>query len=205
MASISTLVRACSPFILLLALWGCQPITEQAVGHPSSDLSISNAVQEKLMSDPLSGFPRIEVDTVRGVVTLSGMVEREAQRDRAVRLARQVKGVVEVVNGVQIQPRSLSGSSGYEAQLGDTPIERTERNHVHADRQNPSGRTYGGLIIQGDVVRVEKGHYFVKEKDGKEVRLETDTTTQMGRIKPGDHVVATVDAEQHALSIHLVP
>ena len=71
--------------------------------------------------------------------------------------------------------------------------------------RQPSLRTYGGLIIQGDVVRVEQGHYFVKEKDGKEVRLQTDMATQVGRIKQGDHIVATVDEENHALSIHSVP
>ena len=32
-------------------------------------------------------------------------------------------------------------------------------------------------IIQGNVLRVEYGTYFVKEKDGKEVSFETDTTT----------------------------
>ena len=41
-------------------------------------------------------------------------------------------------------------------------------------------------IIQGDVVRVEYGNYVVKEKDGKEVRLETNNKTQMmGQIKTG--------------------
>ena len=189
MGSIPTRVGAFSPIgvILLLALSSCQSMTGNPAGHSSSDLSISNAVQVKLMRDPLSGFPRIEVDTVRGVVKLSGMVETAAQRDRAERLARQVGEVVKVENDIQIHTPPLIGRFG------------------HADHQTPSLRTYGGLIIQGDVVRVEQGHYFVKEKDGKEVRLETDTATQVGPIKQGDHIVATVEEENHALSIHSVP
>ena len=136
---------------------------------------------------------------------LSGMVETAAHRDRTERLARQVDGVVEVDNGIQIQPRPLTGRRSHAAQWGDTQTEGSERSSGQADHQTSSLRSYGGLIIQGDVVRVEQGHYFVKEKDGKEVRLETDTATQVGRIKQGDHIVATVDEENYALSIHSVP
>ena len=61
-------------------------------------------------------------------------------------------------------------------------------------------------IVQGDVVRVEYGHYVVKQKDGKEVRLETDNTTQMmGQIRKGDRIVATVNDQNHAMSMRSVP
>ena len=61
-------------------------------------------------------------------------------------------------------------------------------------------------IIQGEVVRVEYGNYFVKEKDGKEVTLETNNTTQMmGQIKKGDRIEAKVNDQNHALSIVPVP
>ena len=61
-------------------------------------------------------------------------------------------------------------------------------------------------IIQGDVMRVEYGTYFVKQRDGKEVGLETDKATQMmGQIKKGDRIVATVNELNHALSIQAIP
>jgi|GEM_PF-1959571 hypothetical protein len=64
----------------------------------------------------------------------------------------------------------------------------------------------GGVIIQGDVVRVEHDSYFVKEKGGEEVRLAIDRTTErIEPIKEGDRIVATVDKQNHALSIHKVP
>ncbi|HXT67294.1 MAG TPA: hypothetical protein VN657_10945 [Nitrospiraceae bacterium] len=63
-----------------------------------------------------------------------------------------------------------------------------------------------GHIIQGDVVRVEYGNYVVKQRDGKEVRLETDNTTQMmGQIRKGDRIVATVNDQNHAMSMRSVP
>jgi hypothetical protein len=60
----------------------------------------------------------------------------------------------------------------------------------------------GAKTIKGELFRVEDGNYFVKVKDGKEVRLHTDKTTEMmGEIKKGDHIEAKVNDKNHALSI----
>lgn len=60
----------------------------------------------------------------------------------------------------------------------------------------------GARTIKGELFRVEDGNYFVKVKDGKEVRLHTDKTTEMmGEIKKGDHIEAKVNDKNHALSI----
>ena len=60
----------------------------------------------------------------------------------------------------------------------------------------------GAKTIKGELFRVEDGNYFVKVKDGKEVRLHTDKTTQMiGEIKKGDRIEAKVNEQNHALSV----
>ena len=65
-----------------------------------------------------------------------------------------------------------------------------------------SNRAKGIKTIKGELFRVEDGNYFVKVKDGKEVRLHTDKTTQMiGEIKKGDRIEAKVNDQNHALSI----
>ena len=65
-----------------------------------------------------------------------------------------------------------------------------------------TSRAEGAKTIKGELFRVEDGNYFVKVKDGKEVRLHTDKTTQMtGEIKKGDHIEAKVNNQNHALSI----
>jgi hypothetical protein len=64
------------------------------------------------------------------------------------------------------------------------------------------GQSKDGKMIKGEVLRVEGDNYFVKVKNGKEVRLHTDNTTKMmGEIKKGDRIVAKVNTENHALSI----
>jgi uncharacterized membrane protein YcgQ (UPF0703/DUF1980 family) len=65
-----------------------------------------------------------------------------------------------------------------------------------------SNRADGAKTIKGELFRVEDGNYFVKVKNGKEVRLHTDKTTQMmGEIKKGDRIEAKVNKQNHALSI----
>lgn len=64
------------------------------------------------------------------------------------------------------------------------------------------GSTEGAKTIAAELFRVEGGNYSVKVNDGKEVRLFTDTTTQMqGDIKKGDRIKAKVNDQNHALSI----
>ncbi len=60
----------------------------------------------------------------------------------------------------------------------------------------------GSKTVKGELTRVENANYFVKGKDGKEVRLHTDKTTKMkGEIKKGDQIEANVNDKNHALSI----
>jgi uncharacterized membrane protein YcgQ (UPF0703/DUF1980 family) len=72
----------------------------------------------------------------------------------------------------------------------------------NVDDKKGSNSAKDAKTIKGELSRVEDGNYFVKVKDGKEVRLHTDKTTQMtGEIKKGDRIEAKVNKENHALSI----
>jgi hypothetical protein len=72
----------------------------------------------------------------------------------------------------------------------------------NVDNEKGSNSVKGAKTITGELSRVEDGNYFVKVKDGKEVRLHTDKTTEMmGEIKKGDRIEAKVNKKNHALSI----
>ncbi|MEO6306561.1 MAG: hypothetical protein ABIO96_02020 [Nitrospiraceae bacterium] len=72
----------------------------------------------------------------------------------------------------------------------------------NVDDKKGSTRAEDATTITGELFRVEDGNYFVKVKDGKEIRLHTDKTTQMmGEIKKGDRIEAQVNNQNHALSI----
>lgn len=61
-----------------------------------------------------------------------------------------------------------------------------------------------GQRIEGEVLRVEGKDYFVRGKDGQEIRLQSDPTTRkIGNISQGNRIVATVNDQNHMRSIRL--
>jgi osmotically-inducible protein OsmY len=76
----------------------------KTVGETIDDATITTRVKTALLNDPDVGGLRIDVDTFKGVVTLSGAVKSEAERDKAITLARRISGVTDVKSTLQIQP-----------------------------------------------------------------------------------------------------
>ena len=90
--------------LVLMTLSGCTSMTGETLGQNIDDTNISAAVKNKLATgDKASTLTRINVDTVRGVVSLNGVVATEQDRARAEQLAAQVGGVKRVINNLQIQ------------------------------------------------------------------------------------------------------
>jgi len=76
----------------------------KSVGETIDDATITTRVKTALLNDPDVGGLRIDVDTFKGVVTLSGRVKSETERDKAVAIARRIGGVTDVKSTLQIQP-----------------------------------------------------------------------------------------------------
>ncbi len=92
---------------------GCQSTPEtptvQAGGNSGSqaedmsDASIAARVKAALSADPELRPLLVSVATYRGAVQLSGSVNSQSQADRAVAIARSVKGVQSVGNELQLR------------------------------------------------------------------------------------------------------
>ena len=95
-------VAAALAVAVLLA--ACQSMTGETLGENIDDAGITAAVKSKLAGEKISTVTRIDVDTNRGVVALNGTVKTVADKTRAEELARQVKGVRDVVYNLRIQP-----------------------------------------------------------------------------------------------------
>lgn len=76
----------------------------KTVGEALDDTTITTRVKTAMLNDPAVGGLRIDVDTFKGVVTLSGTVKNEAEKNQAIALARQTSGVTEVKDALQINP-----------------------------------------------------------------------------------------------------
>lgn len=62
----------------------------------ASDATITAKVKTAMAADATVTASNIDVDTLRGVVTLKGNVKDQAEKDRAMDIARHVAGVVDV-------------------------------------------------------------------------------------------------------------
>ncbi len=93
---------------LMLALTLIAPLLLSAcgktVGETIDDATITTRVKTALLNDPDVGGLRIDVDTFKGAVTLSGRVKSKSEEDKAIALARKISGVTDVKSTLQIQP-----------------------------------------------------------------------------------------------------
>ena len=82
---------------------GCTGMTGKTAGENVDDATITAKVKTELAREKLSTLTRIDVDTDHGVVALNGVVDTASMRLRAADVARQVRGVREVVNNLQVK------------------------------------------------------------------------------------------------------
>jgi len=76
----------------------------KSVADTIDDATVSTRVKTALLNDPVVGGLRIDVDTFKGVVTLSGRVRTKEDEAKAIELARKVAGVADVKSSLLIQP-----------------------------------------------------------------------------------------------------
>ena len=98
-----TLRRAFLLFSTILALTGA--VTPIQI---PSDAEISSAVSFKLFADPYFSPKEMRVQTDRGAVTLTGLTSDLRSKDRAARIAEQIRGVRSVINRLSVKPTSIS-------------------------------------------------------------------------------------------------
>jgi uncharacterized protein YceK len=85
-----TNMRILSLLWVLLCLSACQTVMGETAGKNIDDGKVAK-------------FTQIGVETNRGVVTLTGMVDSAADKARAEQVASKVSGVKRVVNNLQVR------------------------------------------------------------------------------------------------------
>ena len=93
---------------VLLALCLIAPLLLGAcgktIGETIDDATITTRVKTAYINDPIVGALRIDVDTFKGLVTLSGRVKSKEEETKAIALARMISGVTDVKSTLQIEP-----------------------------------------------------------------------------------------------------
>lgn len=82
--------------VAFISLTGCER-------RLATDSTLTATIKGKLTVEPTTSAARIGVDTTNSVVTLSGTVPSEAERADAERVARNTRGVTQVVNNIKVE------------------------------------------------------------------------------------------------------
>jgi osmotically-inducible protein OsmY len=89
---------------MLFLLVGCASTgTREGTGEYLDDTVITSKVKAAFAADPTVKATEVKVETFKGTVQLSGFVESRESAQKAVQLARQVKGVREVRNNTVLK------------------------------------------------------------------------------------------------------
>ena len=155
-------------FAAVIAAAGCQTMTGRTVGQGVDDAKVTAEVKAKLAADRLANLTQVNVDTVRGIVYLMGVVPTVEDKSEAERTARSVNGVHSVVNHLMVQsaatqPRTTSAAAS-------------------------PATTAPGPALTGEVTNVDHatGVLTVSTKDGAfDLHFPP---AQVRDIKRGDHV-----------------
>lgn len=99
---ISTIILA----VMLATVLGCASTSKQeGTGEYVDDSVITTKVKAAVFNEPSLKSAEINVETFKGVVQLSGFVNSEGDIDKAVEVARSVKGVTSVKNAMRLKGR----------------------------------------------------------------------------------------------------
>jgi hyperosmotically inducible periplasmic protein len=90
--------------VILLSLALVVSACGKSISETIDDGTVTARVKTAFINDPVVGAARIDVDTFKGVVTLSGRVKSKDEEAKAIALARSIRGVADVKSTLQVQP-----------------------------------------------------------------------------------------------------
>src|SRR5258706_2781793 len=75
---------------------------ERSASQEVSDAALSARIKTAFATDDVVKAHDIKVDAMRGTITLTGTVKSAAERDKAISIARNTKGVISVTDRITV-------------------------------------------------------------------------------------------------------
>lgn len=98
------IARSLLSTLVLLAVAGCASTsTQKSTGEYIDDATITTKVKGAFVQDPVVGALRINVETYKGVVQLSGFANSRTESSKAEEIARGIAGVTSVKNDILVK------------------------------------------------------------------------------------------------------
>lgn len=90
--------------ITLVSAMGCASTsTQEGTGEFVDDTVITTKVKAAIFGEPSLKSMEINVETFKGVVQLSGFVSSETSKQKAIEMARTVKGVKSIKDDMRLK------------------------------------------------------------------------------------------------------
>ncbi|HVG56695.1 MAG TPA: BON domain-containing protein [Vicinamibacterales bacterium] len=135
------------------------------VACSQTDAGITTAVKSKLAADDMVKAYKVDVDTQHKVVTLSGEVETAAQREHAVMIARNTRGVSNVIDHLQVSPTAATTGVAVD-------IDHGLKADVKRDADETAGAVKRGAEKTGNVIERGADKTVEGVKEGAEKTKE---------------------------------
>jgi hypothetical protein len=138
------------------------------VACSQTDAGITTAVKSKMAADDTVKAYQIDVDTQNKVVTLSGEVDSPAQRDQAIVLARNTKGVADVIDRLRVNP--TAATSGVDVDIDDkleADVKKGAESTTDAAKRGAEKTKEGAKKVGEEIKDVFTDDDRDSDKDGK--------------------------------------
>jgi osmotically-inducible protein OsmY len=90
--------------MFIASLAACAMVSgRETPGQYVDDATITNTIKAKIIGEPKLKVLQINVETMQGVVQLSGFVDSQKSEARAVEIARRVRGVTSVKDDLVVR------------------------------------------------------------------------------------------------------
>lgn len=91
--------------VTVVTLAGCvAPGTPGYQPTAMDDQTTTAQIRTALMNEAVFKVNQIRVETINGVVTLTGVVQSRPEADRVVEMTKTIQGVKEIRNGLEVRP-----------------------------------------------------------------------------------------------------
>jgi hypothetical protein len=85
--------------------------------------------------------------------------------------------------------------------LGLLPVGCSDSAMSRREAKPELGERLSGEAVKGKVTRVDGDYLWIKEDDGKEVRVHIDDRTKLDKVVAGDRAKAYINKDGHATTV----
>lgn len=162
--------------VLAMTCFGC-------ASREANDAGISAKIKTKMAADSETSAIKIGVDTVHGVVTLTGTVPTEREKAKAEQLARTTEGVTQVVNNIVVNPNSV-GATNIEEKAREAANQVGDKAREAANKVEEKAREAAGTVgADAAILAKIKTKFLTEGITGTNVDVAGGAVTIKGEVE----------------------